>query len=408
MRRRILNHNPDVIVIGAGASGMAASVKAAERDKKVLLLDKNDAPGRKILASGNGRCNIMNTGMMRYYGDTGFAERVLKNNTADDLRAFFMKYGLLLTQENEGRVYPSTFQALSVLAVLKNAMEINGVQLKTNTDISSVTYRDGCFKVTDSCGSIWQSERLIIACGGPAQPRLGGTGDGFAFLQGLGHHIVSAVPSLVPLCTDKKSISGLSGIRARGKVSLYDKNELLHSETGEILFTDYGISGICVMQCSRFIRGKNTNLEINFLHEYYEKPDEFCKELERRQKMYRDYSPVSLLEGIVASRIAYAVMKQAGVPLKGEKAGDLPVGLLHRISETIFHYTIRIEGTRGFDYAQVAAGGADCREFDPDTMQSSIVPGLFATGEVLNVDGDCGGYNLMFAFSSGLSAGASV
>ena len=124
--------------------------------------------------------------------------------------------------------------------------------------------------------------------------------------------------------------------------------------------------------------------------------------------MYRDYSPVSLLEGIVASRIAYAVMKQAGVPLKGEKAHDLPVGLLHRIAETIFHYTIRIEGTRGFEYAQVAAGGADCREFDPDTMQSYIVPGLFAAGEVLNVDGDCGGYNLMFAFSSGLSAGVSV
>ena len=408
MRNRRLNQNPDVIVIGAGASGMTASVKAAERDKNVLLLDKNDAPGRKIIASGNGRCNIMNTGMTRYYGDTGFAERVLKNNTADDIRDFFRNYGLLLAQETEGRVYPCTFQSASVLSVLKNAMEINGVQLKTSTIISSVSHQNGCFQVTDSCGSIWQSDRLIIACGGPAQPRLGGTDDGYAFLRGMGHHIVPEAPSLVPLYTDKKSISGLSGIRARGKVSLYDRNELLHSAEGEILFTDYGISGICVMQCSRFIRSQKSVMEINFLHGYFEKEDEFCKELVRRQKMYQVSSPVSMLEGIVASRIAYAVMKQAGVPLKGEKAGDLPIELLHRIAETIFHYRISIEGTRGFDYAQVTAGGADCSEFDPDTMQSTIVPGLFAAGEVLNVDGDCGGFNLMFAFSSGLSAGASV
>ena len=403
-----MNRNPDVMIICAGASGMIASVKAAERHKSVLLLDKNDTPGRKISASGNGRCNMMNSGTLRYYGDQEFADHVLENSTADDIRHFFNQYGLMLASENEGRIYPSTFQSASVLSVLKNAMGINGVQLKSNTTVSSVSRQNDLFTVTDTNGRKWQSTKLIIACGSPAQPKLGGTDNGYALLSSLGHRIIPAVPSLVPLYTDRKSISGLSGIRVRGKVSLYDQNKLIHSEEGEILFTEYGISGICVMQCSRFIKDKSSYLSVNFLHGYYDKPEEFCHELKRRRNMYHEYSPVSLLDGVLVSRIAYAVMKQAGVPLKGEKAGELSDELLKAIAETAFHYRISIEGTRGFEYAQVAAGGADCREFDPKTMESTVMSGLYATGEVLNVDGDCGGFNLMFAFSSGLAAGKSV
>ena len=408
MRDQRLDRNPDVIIIGAGASGMIASVKAAERHKTVLVLDKNDAPGRKIIASGNGRCNIMNSGVPRYYGDKEFAGNVLKHSTFEDIRQFFQQYGLMFASENEGRIYPSTFQSASVLSVLKNAMGINGVQLKTNTTVSSVFHNNDVFTVTDTNGNSWQTGRLIVSCGSPAQPKLGGTDNGYDFLRKMGHQIIPAAPSLVPLCTDKKSVSGLSGIRVRGKVSLYDHDQLLHSEEGEILFTEYGISGICVMQCSRFVRGNSCCLTVSFLHGYYESPEAFYRELKRRQEMYREYSPVSLLDGVVVSRIAYAIMKQAGVPMKGEKAGDLPDGLLKAVAESAFRYRIRIEGTRGFDFAQVAAGGADCREFDPCTMESKFVPGLFATGEVLNVDGDCGGFNLMFAFSSGLSAGKSV
>ena len=162
------------------------------------------------------------------------------------------------------------------------------------------------------------------------------------------------------------------------------------------------------MQCARFTAGRNTHLEINFLDGIYESREDLMNEIRRRQVMLYDLSPVSLLDGILPEKISYAVMKQAGIPMKGENAGSLTDNDLRRIAETVQCYRVYITGTRGMDYAQVTAGGADCREFHSETMESRIIPGMYAAGEVLNVDGDCGGFNLMFAFASGIIAGGSV
>ena len=398
----------DVTVIGAGAAGFTAAITAASRGLKVILLEKNERPGRKILASGNGRCNMMNKRFPVYYGDPGFAAAVLNQCPISKIESFFKQYGLIMTQDTEGRVYPVTYQAASVLSVLKNAVRITDVTLKTGYDTSAV-YRDkNLFIIRNECNEEIMSEKVIITCGGAAQPKLGGSMDGYRLLESFGHRIIPVFPSLVSLTTDKKSISGLSGIRIRAAVSLFEGSSMIQQEKGEILFTDYGVSGICIMQCARFAEGRNTHLEINFLEGICDNHEEMISEIRRRQVMLSDLSPVSLFDGILPEKISYAVLKQAGIPMRGEKAGTLTDNEIRRVAETAKSYRVYITGTRGMDYAQVAAGGADCSEFHPETMESKLVQGLFAAGEVLNIDGDCGGFNLMFAFSSGIVAGESV
>lgn len=398
----------DVIVTGGGAAGIVAAVRAAERGKSVLLLEKSDRFGRKILASGNGRCNLMNRGTPRYYGDPEFASRVLSRCTQDQLTGFFRRYGLFMTEEEDGRVYPVTERSDTVLNVLKAAMETAGVRTETNACVTGAGKESGRFVLSSADGKRYECRKLVIACGGPAQPKLGGSADGYRLLESLGHTLIRPFPSLVPLKTDKRSVSGLSGIRARCRVTLFEGGKAMHSETGEMLFTDYGISGICVMQCARFAEGRGTCMEVDFLDGVFDDERQLNDELVRKRTMYPDKSPVSLLEGLLASRVAYAVLKQAGIPMRGETAGELTEEELERIARTARGYRIEITGSRGMDYAQVTAGGMDCQEFDPLTMESRIVPGLYAAGEVLNVDGDCGGFNLMFAFSSGLNAGDAV
>ena len=398
----------DVTVIGAGAAGLIAAITAASRGRKVILLEKSDRPGRKILASGNGRCNMMNKGIPVYYGDPEFAASVLKKCPFSRTEDYFKQYGLMMTQDTEGRVYPVTYQSASVLSVLKNAARITGVTLITGYNVSAVSRSNGLFLVKDDTEDEILSEKVIIACGGAAQPKLGGSEDGYRMLEAFGHHIVPVFPALVPLTTDKKSISGLSGIRIRCSISLMEGTHAVHREKGEILFTDYGISGICVMQCARFTEKRNTHIEINFLDGLYDSTEALMNEIRRRQVMLSEMSPVSLFDGILPEKISYAIMKQAGIPMRGENAGNLTDNEIRHIAEAAQNYRIYITGTRGMDYAQVAAGGADCREFRDETLESRLVPGLYAAGEVLNVDGDCGGFNLMFAFSSGIIAGESV
>ena len=398
----------DVIVIGGGAAGMVAAVNAAERRRNVLLLEKADRPGRKILASGNGRCNLMNSGDLRYFGDMQFARTVLSHCSMKELTRFFRGYGLFLTEEGEGRVYPLTNQSASVLSVLKNAMSLNGVTVQLNSRVESVSAENRLFHVHTSSGHVFEAGKIIIACGGSAQPKLGGSADGYALLRSFGHTVVPPSPSLVPLNTDARSISGLSGIRIRCTASLMHGQEMLHRETGEVLFTDYGVSGICIMQCARFISDEGSFLLLDLLHHALPDRAYAVQELCQRQIRFSSCSPVWLLNGILPEKIAYAVLKQAGLPLRGETAGEIDIQGIEEIVDSAYAYRIDVKGSRGLDYAQVTAGGASCCEFDPSTMESMIIPGLYAAGEVLDVDGDCGGFNLMFAFASGRTAGCAV
>ena len=397
----------DVIVIGGGAAGLSAAIAAAENGESVLLLEKSDRIGRKILASGNGRCNLINSEMKAYYGDSRFAAAVLEHIPVSELISFFHRYGLLLTSESNGRMYPVTFQSASVVSLLKYAMMINHVKTVTGSPVQSLYIDKDHFRVVCAEGLSYSSRRVIVTCGGAAQPKLGGSSDGYQILQSAGHTLTDVFPALVPVITDQKSISGLSGLRVRCQAALYDHQNLLHQENGELLFTDYGISGICIMQCARFVHHHRSHFEIDFLYDTFANSEDVFLELKRRRQIYEALTPVVLLEGILPAKLSYAVMKQAGISLHGETSACLNDSDLRRIVHASRHYRIDVLDTKGFQYAQVTAGGISCEQFNPDTMESLIRPGLYAAGEVLNIDGDCGGYNLMFAFASGMLAGRS-
>ena len=303
-------------------------------------------------------------------------------------------------------MYPATFQSSTVVSVLKMALTLHHAEIALYTKVKTVR-KERNFIVISEDDHYFNADRLILACGGCAQPKLGGSQDGYKFLKGFGHYIHPVFPSLVPVITDQKSISGLSGIRVRCSVAVFDNLHLLYRTSGELLFTQYGISGICVMQCSRFLHKNGTHIEVDFIQDMFEDESAAFDELIRRRFLFHDFSPVKLMEGIVNEHLSYAILKQAGIPLRGENAGDLSDDDLRRIVNKSYHYCIHVQKTHSFDYAQVTAGGADCNQFNPSSMESLLVPGLYATGEVLNVDGDCGGFNLMFAFSSGYIAGIS-
>ena len=399
----------DVIIIGAGAAGMAAAIEAAECGDRVLLLEAGDRPGRKLSATGNGRCNLMNRGELRYYGAEEFARAVLRRCGLREQTDFWKHLGLFLTEESEGRIYPRTLQAASVVNALKTGLETNRIPVRLRTRVTGIRKTGDGFilKVEDREAGACEirGSRVVVACGGAAHPKLGGSESGYTLLKALGHPMIPIRPALTALETDRKAVSGLSGIRVRGRVSVRKGTSVLQTERGEILFTDGGVSGICVMQCSGRAEPGKTELELNLADGLFANPEEALAELRGRRERFGTREAQTILEGIVVPKLSYAVCKQAGLPLRGETMGQLREEELRRVAETLLCYRIPVTGKRGMDDAQVTAGGADCAAFSPETLESRLVPGLYAAGEVLNVDGDCGGYNLMFAFGSGILAG---
>ncbi len=397
----------DLAIVGGGAAGLAACVAASQLGDRVIILEGAPSVGRKIMASGNGRCNLMNTGIPRYYGAASFAESIISRCGAAEQTRFWNCIGLELSGESDGRVYPCTYQAASVLDVLRREIGSRKAEICLNTRICLCRREnDGFFLMEAESGKRIRAGRVIVAAGGAAALKPGSAESGYGILKRFGHEIHPLFPALVPVETDRRSISGLSGIRIRCTVTLYDSsgNEL-HRESGEVLFSDTGVSGICVMQCARFISGEGCFLELDVAERLFPDDTALAEELTRRMKFYADTEAQTMLIGLVPSRISYAVMKQAGISLHGEKLGEIPMEIIPVLIYAMHHYRIMVTGTRGMENAQVTAGGAACEEFRPDTLESVLVPGLHAAGEILDVDGDCGGFNLMFAFGSGILAG---
>ncbi len=396
----------DLAVAGGGASGLAAAVTAARSGERVIIMEAGPALGRKILASGNGRCNLMNSGAPRYYGDSRFSEEVLKRCGYETQIRFWHSIGLITTEESEHRVYPCTFQSSTVLEALKTALQLFGVTILLNAPVNDCRTDPGHIFHLSAGGETVAARRVLISTGGPAGKKDGTERSGYLMLQKFGHTVFPLRPALVPLITDRKSISGLSGVRIRCGIKLIDRSgSTVHQEKGELLFTDYGVSGICAMQCGRFVDGKGCSLELDLLEKIIPDDRLLMEELRRRKAYFASMPPDALLTGLIHKKLAYAVMKQAGAAMKGEILEDLEEQFLESVLYSIRHYRIEVFETKGLEDAQVTAGGADCREFRPENMESKLVRGLYAAGEILNADGDCGGFNLMFAFGTGILAG---
>ncbi len=396
-----------VIVIGGGASGMLAALTAAETaGRRVLLLERQQRVGRKLLATGNGRCNLTNTGAApaHYHGEQpDFAVPALAAFPPEEALSFFHGLGLVTTEEYGGRVYPLSNAAGSVVDVLRFALEARGVELRTACPARAIRReKRGFAVVTDS--ETLHADKLIVACGGAAGAKLGGVGDGYALLKALGHRRTALYPALVQLRTAPEYPRALKGVRADCALRLYAGRGLLAESAGELQFTETGVSGPAAFDLSRAAStgGKGLWLSANFFRSY--DGTQVLALLRERQSRLPALPAADMLTGMLQNRLGRMLVKYAALnaaaPLSALSARELEA-----LARACQDFRLDVTGTEGFDNAQVTAGGIATTDFDPHTLESRLVPGLFVCGELLDIDGDCGGFNLQWAWASGRLAG---
>ena len=395
----------NVCVIGGGAAGMMAAITAADCGHRVTLLERQARVGRKLMATGNGRCNLTNrhAAPEHYHGeDRDFCAYALSAFDVDATLDWFAAHGLVTMAEESGRIYPYSNMAGSVLDVLRYALERPEIDLRAGCTVTRIRRRGDGFTVESDQGS-FSADKVILCAGGAAGSKVGGVMDGYQLAKHLGHHRTALYPSLVQLKTDPTYPRALKGVKAEARVRILRGHEVLAENRGEILFTEYGVSGPAVFEISRAAAtgGEGLSVELDFLPDWDDAAT--ADWLQQRRGSAGTRESGTLLAGTLHSRLGQMVCKAAG--FTSQSADTLTDNDLHRIARCLRTFTLDIQGVCGFDQAQVTAGGLRTDEFDPQTMESRLVPGFYACGEVLDIDGDCGGYNLQWAWSSGHLAG---
>lgn len=358
---------------------MAAAISAVEENPRleILLLEKKNQLGKKILASGNGKCNLSNVGCENY------------RSTLD----FFAGLGIMTRMDSEGRIYPYTEEARAVRDALEQRLRALGVRTETSAEVDAITY-DGIFRI-ELKNKIIEAKKVLLACGGKAGADFGSTGDGFRFARGFGHQVNKPVPVLTAVEL-KEDVSRLAGIRVKGRVSLYFREEEIFSEQGEIQFTATGISGICVFNLSRFLLipdGKG--LEDGF-DDYRISIDFFPEEetllplLEQRKAI--GFAEDKLLQFLVKRPIGEMILRRSQADTSA-------------CAKMLKDFSLSPKGVKGWKFAQATKGGVALAEVNAKTLESTLIPGLYFAGEVLDYDGPCGGYNLQHAWETGRRAG---
>ena len=395
----------DAMIIGGGASGLAAACALAGAGKKVLLAEKQSRVGRKLLSTGNGRCNLTNLRAVpqNYHGARAAAARALELCPPKDVLGFFEELGLPAVSDEEGRVYPMSNQAASVLDALRLSAAERGCEIVTDCAAESVQRGKNGFSVRCSEGRTFQAKKVLVCTGGLAAPKLGACGDGYKMLEALGHASVPKLPAIAALKTPPEQVRALKGQRVECLISLLADGKTLREERGEVLFSETGVSGIASMQLARACgealkAGKKCAVRINIVGDG-DAFDMLCDRVEKLPKRAME----DFLNGIVSKRVGMALVKLAGVEMT-RPAESLKTKELRALADVLTGWTIPVTGVQGFEQAQVTAGGISLKDFDWDTMESKRVPGLYAAGEVLDVDGDCGGFNLQWAWASALIA----
>ncbi len=394
-----------VAVIGGGAAGMMAALEAASRGAAVCVFERQNRLGRKLAVTGNGRCNLtnLNASPEAYHGaDRSFTAPALQRFGPSETREYFKKLGLLTVAEADGRVYPLSDTAGSVVDVLRYAMAAAGIRIYDSCEASRIRRTEAGFLIsckTESMGA----DRVIVACGGMAGERFGGTELGYRLLEGLGHTCTPLRCSLVQLRSDNPGCRSLKGIRADAAVTVTSRGKLIAASEGEVQFTDYGLSGPAVFEISRAALEKpDTVVSLDLLRGIGE--DELAGMLLHRAKSTPQLSLADVFLGTVQNRIGRVLVTAAGLK-SSESITTLDEKTALRLAKLAKHFRFPVTGDMGPANAQVTVGGIRTDGFDPFTLESRLCPGLYACGEVLDVDGDCGGYNLQWAWSSGHLAG---
>lgn len=401
-----------VIVVGGGASGMLAAIVAKRNGSDVTILERNDRMGKKILATGNGRCNYtnINASNINYHGkNPKFTYSALGSFDVDMTMDFFERIGITPFIEEGGRVFPMSLQSSSVLDVLRLEIENLGIKVRLNSHVKNINH-DKNFLLELDDGKKLKSEKVIIATGGMAMPASGSDGNGYNLLKELGHNIIEPFPGLVQLKLDGNLFKSLKGVKFPGKAMLCSGGKLLLEDFGDVLFTNYGISGPPILQISRTAlqylnKKKGVKLSISII--YSKTREELYDYLQKRFIYMKKRTIEESLIGLINKRLIPTVLKE--IKIKRDKnVSEISQKEINKLSNILTNWEFNVVGSKGWKEAQVTAGGVSTKEIDSKTMESKLVKGLFITGEILDIDGDCGGYNLQWAWSSGYMAGVSA
>lgn len=400
----------EIAVIGGGASGMMAAITARKSGKEVMILERKDRILKKVLITGNGRCNItnVNANISNYFGkNISSVENILNSFNPQDTMDFFNGLGIICNEENRGKVYPLSGQASSVVDALRFEAERLGIRIETEFYVRKIEKEGFKFKIYSEDRKKIEAGRVIIAAGGQSYPELGSNGSGFELAKELGHSVTRLSPSIVQLKTEKNQVKGLQGIKTDAAVTAYGDNKKICTYDGELLFTDYGISGNVVFNIS-FVMPlyKNVEFEIDFMEKFdYNELYEILKE---RKKIMSHLTMENYFNGMINKKLGQFLSKVSGIEKLSKPVKDLNDSEIRKLCTVLKKYRVKILDTTGFKNAQITAGGVSLDEVNPETLESKIVKGLYFSGEVLDVYGECGGFNLQWAWASGYIAGKNV
>lgn len=398
-----------IIVVGGGAAGMMAAIVARRNGSHVTILERNDRVGKKLLATGNGRCNYTNRFLRleNYHGkDRNFAKSVLEDFTVDDTLDFFERLGITPSIEDDGKVFPLSYQSSSMLDVLRHEMDHLGVELINNAQVVEIRNKD-VFRVKLKDNSILKAQKVILATGGMAMPASGSDGIGHRLAKELGHKVTEVFPALVQLKLQGNIFKQIKGVKVLGSVGIYKNNKLLREDKGDVLFTDYGISGPPILQISRKaieLDYKDVELRVSLIDG--KSTEEVRDYLIKRFSLMGHKKIGDSLIGFVNKRLILSILKKVNIN-KDMMVSHLSMDDIESLAKIFTDWRFKITGNNGWGQAQTTAGGILTSEIDKSTMESKKVKGLYIVGELLDIDGDCGGFNLQWAWSTGYLAGKS-
>lgn len=398
-----------IAIIGGGASGLMAALFAARAGADVIIYEHNNAVGKKILASGNGRCNIINTTATHedYAGnDPQFVTYALKQLSFGYFEKFCHSIGLILDIKDDGRCYPLSNEAKSVLIALKSAVSDAGVKIITNAHVSAITKKENRFTVETPSGK-HHFDKVLIATGSEAAPQLGATNDGYTFARAFAHEIIPTYPSLVQLHLNSKNHPKMAGVKTTAEVTLFIDNKSNTKVTGDILFAAYGISGLAILDVSQrasyaLLNKQRVSISLNLLPRYDR--GELVSTLEKLFASVPKQTVHTALCGVIPAKIATYLLEDAAIALS-TTVSTLTPKEIKKLAHLIGEWKFEVTDTHGFKHAEVSGGGVSTAQINNKTMESKLVEGLYFSGEVLDIVGKRGGYNFNFAWASGMIAG---
>lgn len=407
----------DLIIVGGGASGMTAAIVAKDFGLDVAIVEGTDRVGKKILTTGNGRCNISNRCVaepfINYHSNCdNFFSSVLSQFGVDDTLNYFLSLGLPIVPLKGGKLYPQSLQASSVVDILKMSLEDRNIPLYTGCKIKDI-HKDKIFKLSTNNDEykLFTCENLILACGGKSAPKTGSDGSAYNLAKNLGHSITKLLPGIVQLKLDYNHLKALSGVKFDGYAKLFVNDEEVKEDFGEILFTDYGISGPPILQISALASkatstGKKTEVVVDLMPNYTK--DELIDFLECHFAILSHRPILNAFIGVINKKIISVLLKECGITDLHMPCYELSWKEKNKLIQTLKSWKFTCTGTNDFNQAQVTIGGVTASEINPDTLESKIVPNLHFAGEIMDVHGDCGGFNLQWAWSSGYVAAKSI